>query len=71
MGDNRNHSTDSRTCFQSCSVRTNYIGPSEIVWKMLVDLGYFNFQSFSFTQPDLGISTKPKFFNSHGTFSYE
>lgn len=71
MWDNRNHSTDSRTCFQSCSVRTNYIGPSEIRGKVLVDLGYFNFRTFSFTQPDLGISTKPKFFNSYGDYNYE
>lgn len=71
MGDNRNHSTDSRTCFQSCSVRTNYIGSSEIIWKVLIDLGYFNFRTFSFLQPDLWISTKPKFFNSYGSYSYE
>ena len=36
MGDNRNHSTDSRTCFQSCSVRGNYVQPSEIIGKALV-----------------------------------
>ncbi len=71
MGDNRNHSTDSRTCFQSCTVRTNYIGPSEITWKVFVDLGYFNFRTLSFTQPDLGISTKPKFFNSYGSYNYQ
>lgn len=31
MGDNRNHSTDSRTCFQSCATRENYITPDAIV----------------------------------------
>jgi signal peptidase I len=71
MGDNRNHSTDSRTCFQSCSVRSNYIAPWEIIGKVLIDLGYFNFRTLSFTQPDLDISTKPKFFNSYGSYNYE
>lgn len=71
MGDNRNHSTDSRTCFQSCSVRTNYISPDELVGKVFLDLGYFNFRTFSFFHPKLGISTKPKFFGSLGEVSYE
>lgn len=71
MGDNRNHSTDSRTCFQSCSVRSNYVAPWEIIWKVLIDLGYFNFKTFSFVQPDLEISTKPKFFSGLGDYSYE
>ena len=71
MGDNRNHSTDSRTCFQSCSVRDNYVVPWEIIWKVLFDLGYFNFRNFSFMHPDLGISTKPKFFNGLGSYNYE
>lgn len=70
MGDNRNHSTDSRTCFQSCSVRTNYISPDELVGKVFLDLGYFNFRTFSFFHPKLGISTKPKFFDSLGEVSY-
>lgn len=70
MWDNRNHSTDSRTCFQSCSVRGNYIGPDEIVWKVLVDLGYFNFRNFTFTHPDLDISTKPKFFSGLAEYDY-
>lgn len=64
MGDNRNHSTDSRTCFQSCSVRTNYIGPNEIIGKLFLDLGYFNFASLSFTHPEYDIPTRPKFFSS-------
>jgi len=70
MWDNRNHSTDSRTCFQSCAVRSNYIKPSEIIGKVFLDLGYFNFKSFSFTQPDLNITTKPRFFSSPGEISY-
>lgn len=70
MGDNRNHSTDSRTCFQSCSVRTNYIEPAEFIGKVLLDLGYFNFRNFSFSHPDLNISTKPKFFGGLGEYDY-
>lgn len=70
MGDNRNHSTDSRTCFQSCSVRENYITPDHITGKVLLDLGYFHIRSFSFTHPDLSISTKPKFFHSLSHYSY-
>lgn len=62
MGDNRNHSTDSRTCFQSCSVRENYITPEDIVGKVFLDLGYFNFRDFSFTHPNLSISTIPQLF---------
>lgn len=70
MWDNRNHSTDSRTCFQSCSVRTNYIGPSDIIGKVFLDLWYFSFSSLSFFHPDLGIETRPKFFSSPGEYSY-
>jgi signal peptidase I len=32
MGDNRPRSTDSRTCFQSCSVGSPYINKSQILW---------------------------------------
>lgn len=70
MGDNRTHSTDSRTCFQSCSIRENYIGPDEITGRVLLDLGYFNFKEFSFTHPSLGISTMPKFFSSPSQHEY-
>lgn len=70
MGDNRLHSTDSRTCFQSCSIRENYISPSEITGRLLLDLGYFNFSSFSFIHPHLGIPTTPRFFSSPSEHSY-
>lgn len=70
MGDNRNHSTDSRTCFQSCSVRWNYISPEEVTGRVLLDLWYFDFSSFSFLHPDLDISTKPRFFSSPADYSY-
>lgn len=70
LGDNRTHSTDSRTCFQSCSIRENYISPSEITGRVLLDIGYFNFSSFSFMHPSLGIETFPKFFSSPSNHSY-
>lgn len=70
MGDNRNHSTDSRTCFQSCSIRGSYVSADEITGRVLLDLGYFNFGSFSFFHPDLGISTVPRFFSSPSDYSY-
>jgi signal peptidase I len=70
MGDNRNHSTDSRTCFSSCSIRGNYINPEEITGKLLIDLGYFDFSSFSFFHPNLEIPTTPRFFSSPWEYSY-
>ncbi len=71
LGDNRQHSTDGRSCFQSCSIHTPYISADDITGKVFMDLGYFNFRSFSFTNPDLGISTFPRFFSSPATYSYE
>lgn len=70
MWDNRNHSTDSRNCFQTCSVRTNYVEPDEIIGKVFLDLWYFNFRNFTFTHPELGISTKPKFFSGLSEYDY-
>lgn len=56
MGDNRNHSSDSRTCFGNCfdpNGRDEYVKEEAILGHVLLDLGYFNFASFSFTQPKL------------------
>lgn len=71
MWDNREHSTDSRSCFQNCITRTSYITHNDIVGKVLLDLGYFSFSDFSFTQPEIGISTYPRFFSSPSTYSYD
>ena len=73
LWDNRNHSTDSRECFSSCAIewRTNFIKKEDIIWKVFLDLWYFNFKSFSFIQPSLWIDTKPKFFGSNSSFDYE
>lgn len=75
IGDNRQASTDSRTCFSTCSIRTNYIDMSMVTGKVFVDLWYFSFKNFGFIHPDiteewLPISTLPRFFDSPGTYSY-
>ena len=81
MWDNRNHSSDSRTCFSfSCetSPRDSFITKDEIVWKVFLDLGYFNFKNFSFTNPWRAsyseikwIDTTPRWFDSPSNFDYE
>lgn len=81
LWDNRNWSTDSRTCFSWCwGKRTNYIVKSDIIWKLLLDLWYydwikswvpFSFWSFSFTHPDLWIETKPRLLNTAKNHEYE
>ncbi len=70
MWDNRMHSTDSRNCFRNCRSRDNYIHPTDIVGKVLLDLGYFDFRSLSFSHPETGVSTKPKFFQTLDEYSY-
>lgn len=78
MGDNRNHSSDSRSCFSySCSAtsRDNFIAKKYVVGKVLVDFGYFNFRKFSFTHPDITedwkpISTVPKWMDSADSYNY-
>ena len=71
MWDNRNHSTDSRTCFGNCNKVTNYITKSDIIWRVFIDFWYFNFKTFSFIHPEYWIDTTPKFFNSTSTYDYE
>ena len=72
MWDNRNHSTDSRACFSSCSISwaSNYIKKDDIVWRVLIDLWYFNFKEFDFIHPKLWIDTSPKWFSSPDNYSY-
>ena len=70
MWDNRNHSTDSRTCFSNCSKVTHYITKDAMIWKVLIDFWYFNFKTFSFKHPELWVDTKPKFFDSTSTYDY-
>ena len=72
MWDNRNHSTDSRECFSSCSIegRTNFIWKEDIIGHVFLDLWYFNFKSFNFVQPNLWIDTTPKWTGSPSSFDY-
>lgn len=75
MGDNRQASTDSRTCFSTCSIRENYIDMTMVTGRVLVDLGYFNIKEFSFTHPTVTedgapLSTTPRFLSSPGTHNY-
>ncbi|MDD4151826.1 MAG: S26 family signal peptidase, partial [Candidatus Gracilibacteria bacterium] len=72
MGDNRNASTDSRECFYSCAAEghSNFIEKKYITGKVFIDLGYFNFKNFSFTNPNLGISTTPRLLNSPRQYNY-
>jgi len=81
MWDNRNHSTDARVCFRySCdtSSRDAYIDKKDIVWKVFIDLGYFNFRNFSFKNSGSSnfpetkwIDTTPRWLSSPSTATYE
>lgn len=72
MGDNRLASTDSRSCFSSCAIpnRSNFIPQSYIVWRVWLDLWYFNVKKFNFVHPELGITTNPRFFDSPSHYTY-
>ncbi|MDD3793494.1 MAG: signal peptidase I [Candidatus Gracilibacteria bacterium] len=71
MGDNRNHSTDSRECFSNCVGRSEFITKNDMIGKVFLDLGYFNFKKIGFIQPELGIDTTPRFFSSPSTFNHD
>ncbi len=79
MWDNRGHSSDSRTCFSySCNStsRDNFIGKEYVVWKVLLDFGYFNFKDFAFSHPEIDdengnpIITKPRWTKSPDSYTY-
>ena len=72
LWDNRNHSTDSRHCFSSCSYpwSSNFVDVQDLTGKVFLDLGYFSFSKFEFTHPKLGIDTTPKFLNSPKNYEY-
>lgn len=72
MGDNRNHSTDSRHCFYTCSIEgsSNFASSGNITGKVFLDLGYFSLRNFSFIDSELGLNTTPKFFSSEATHTY-
>lgn len=68
--DNRNHSTDSRECFSNCSLRDEFVKKEDMLWKIFLDLWYFNFSKMRFINPGLWIETTPKFFKSESTHNY-
>lgn len=68
--DNRNHSTDSREKFGGWTWRDEFVAKSDMIWKVFLDLGYFNFSKMKFINPDLWIETEPKFFSSKSTHYY-
>lgn len=71
MWDNRKHSTDSRECFSNCIKRSEFIKKSDMVWKVFLDLWYFNIFKLEFQHPDLWIKTFPRFFSSPSSFDYK
>jgi len=81
MWDNRNNSSDSRTCFDNnCGISKvdSFIEKDEIIGKVFIDLGYFNFWNFSFTNPwkhwypeIKWLDTTPKWFSSQSTYDYK
>ena len=73
LGDNRNHSTDSRQCFASCAYpgAVHFVRGQDITGKVFLDLGYFNFKAFDFIHPELAIDTTPKFLNSPKNHDYK
>lgn len=72
MWDNRLASTDSRTCFSSCMIewRKNYVPENSIIWKVWLDLWYFNIRKFNFIHPELWVDTTPKFLSSPKNYQY-
>lgn len=73
MWDNRNASSDSRTCFSTCNFEwsSNYINSKDIVWKVFIDLWYIDLAKFKFLHPNLAIPTTPKFFSSPSNYNYD
>lgn len=70
MGDNRNNSSDSRSCFLSCSIEgsSRFLKRENVVGKVFLDLGYINLfdknGSFSFKYP-------PRLLDTPRTWKYE
>ena len=44
MGDNRNNSSDSRSCFMSCTVQGSghFVSRDNVIGKLFIDFGYVN-----------------------------
>lgn len=76
--DNRNNSSDSRSCFMSCSIwnSTHFIKRDDIIWKVLIDFWYFNIiwkDPATWDISGLGKlkwENKPRFFNTPKDWIY-
>ncbi|EKE26933.1 MAG: hypothetical protein ACD_4C00115G0009 [uncultured bacterium (gcode 4)] len=74
MWDNRNNSSDSRSCFLSCSIEpsSHFIKRSDILWKVFLDFGYFNiFKEWTLQIWDLKWIDPPRFLNTPKTWDYK
>ena len=69
IGDNRNHSTDSRECFWNCLKVDEFISKSDMIWKVFVDLWYINFLKLKYVT-DTWVDSTPKFFSSKAAHNY-
>jgi len=67
--DNRNHSTDSRECFGNCFRRWPFVKKDDMIWKVFLDLWYFNFSRMRFIT-DSWEETSPRFFESESIHFY-
>lgn len=76
MGDNRNNSADSRSCFYNCvgmETAAHFIKRSDIVGKVLADFGYFHIfkdKSWSIDTGNIGWDPAPRLFSSPSTAKY-
>lgn len=75
--DNRNNSSDSRSCFQSCSLpnSTHFIKRSDIIWRVFINFWYFNiFKTNIFWKIEwiweLKWVSKPRFLDTPYTWDY-
>lgn len=80
MGDNRNNSSDSRSCFRSCVTGDvgHYLKRSDIVGKVFLDIGYFKiFDAFEMVPfqfqiaKNVGWVIKPRLLDTPRIWNYE
>jgi signal peptidase I len=63
MGDNRNNSSDSRSCFRTCMGGDlgHFLKRSDVIGKVFLDLGYFKvFNDFSLVPLRIQLAQKPE-----------
>ena len=76
MGDNRQNSSDSRTCFKDCynkEYSAHFIKRSDIVGNALVNFGYlhiFKNNTWTIDIENFGWISPPRFLNHPRTASY-